>query len=72
MDTREDTEVVDLQGDVTWTETLHSVIFGHLRVTFKKQSTLSDLYWTKRKKEKKSEIFSLLVELYLVVVEYCF
>lgn len=53
MDTREDTEVVDLQGDVTWTETLHSVIFGHLRVTFKKQSTLSDLYWTKRKKEKK-------------------
>lgn len=36
MDTREEGEV-DLQGDVTWTETFHSVIFGHLRVTFIKK-----------------------------------
>lgn len=43
MDTKEE-EVDDLQSDVTWTETLNSIIFGHLRVTFKKQSMLLDLY----------------------------
>lgn len=57
MDTREEREVVDLPGDVTWTKTLHSIIFGHLGVTFEKQSTILDLYWTKRKIEKKGKYF---------------